>query len=184
MVAGGIHGANRLSGNAMSEILVTGNIAGHSAALTATLTQMMALPKEEEYSYYKKLEDMFCGNGSEDPVVLKKQLQKTAWETIGPVREQKELERAIRICDEVENKIPHLCCHEDKVYNREWIDSMSLANMCDIIRITAAAAAHRKESRSSHYRKDYSKSDDSMLCNITVEKFNGKLKMSNCSIST
>jgi succinate dehydrogenase/fumarate reductase flavoprotein subunit len=182
--AGGIHGANRLSGNAMSEILVTGNIAGRSAARTAVSAQVTAPSKEEEYAYYKKLEDMFCGNGSEDPVALKKQLQKTAWETIGPVREQKELERAIRVCDEVENKIPHLCCHEGRVYNKEWIDAMSLANMCDIIRITAAAAAHRKESRSSHYRKDYNKSDDSMFCNIIAEKSNGQLKISNCSVST
>lgn len=181
--AGGIHGANRLSGNAMSEILVTGNIAGRSAARAATGVPGPEPLKAEEEDYYKKLEAILSGSGCEDPVELKKQLQKTAWETIGPVREQKGLERAVRTCDEVEQCIPFLSCHKGRVYNREWTDAITLANMCDIIRVTAAAAEHRKESRSSHYRKDFGKPDENMLCNIIVEKSEGRLKVSDCPIS-
>lgn len=174
---GGIHGANRLSGNAMSEILVMGKIAGQNAA-NYTKNNSINASKEilnsNEELYYDKLEDMFYGSGEEDPVELKKHLQKVAWETIGPVRDKIGLMRALNTCDEVEQKIQRIKCNKFKVYNREWVDAMSLKNMCDIIRITALAADYRKESRNSHYRKDFRETDKQMFGNIIIEDKLGK----------
>lgn len=147
---GGLHGANRLSGNAMAEIITMGNIAGINAALAAKGDSGM--PSD---SYFQGPERILQSSGDVDPLELKNLIQKTAWETAGPIRNEPGLRRALDTVAEVRSRIDDigLTCRE-RIFNREWLDALGLANMCDGLEAVALSALARSESRGGHYRSD------------------------------
>ena len=150
---GGLHGANRLSGNAMAEIITMGAIAGENAAQSAMhLSQPPAPPNQ----YFEEAERILTETGGEDAVALKHLLQKTAWETAGPLRSETGCLRALETISDVRRRLSNvgLSC-KTRVLNREWMDALSLPNLCDILEAVIRSAQIRRESRGSHFRSDY-----------------------------
>ena len=165
--SGGLHGANRLSGNAMAEIIAMGNIAGQVAASDAAVRRFSEAPGS---SYFDKCEAFFSSRDGEDALTLKKSLQKTAWESIGPIRNGETLAEALSVVKNTRKMIPRvrLSC-QDRIYNREWLDALSIENICDCLQAVALSAQERTESRGSHYRTDY-QNEDSKLYVTHVQK--------------
>lgn len=101
---------------------------------------------------------------------MKKSLQKTAWESIGPIRNGEKLAEALSVVKNTRKMIPRvrLSC-QDRIYNREWLDALSIENICDCLQAVALSAQERTESRGSHYRTDY-QNEDSKLYVTHVQK--------------
>ena len=87
---------------------------------------------------------------------MKHLLQKTAWETAGPLRSEDGCLRALETISDVRRRLPNvgLSC-KTRVLNREWMDALSLPNLCDILEAVIRSAQIRRESRGSHFRSDY-----------------------------
>jgi succinate dehydrogenase/fumarate reductase flavoprotein subunit len=179
-VCGGMHGANRLSGNAITEILVEGKIAGKSAAMSAEQRNPV---KSEHTNADEVIENTIrsfngarFGSGA-SPLELKKRLQEIADSKLGVVRDQKGLKSAIDEISNVKNEIPYIHIKSfQKQYSREWMDSLQLEKMVITLEMIARSSILREESRGCHFRRDYPNSSTEVVKN-TVIRQNGKAVM-------
>lgn len=156
--SGGLHGANRLSGNAMAEIITMGNIAGRTAAREAASRARHNAP---DAAYFDRCEAFFRRTEGKDAVAIRKQLQDAAWKSVGPIRSREAICRALSVVKEARQDLGRVAlqCHE-RVYNREWLDALSLENICDCLQAVALSAQERTESRGSHFRTDCPEAED------------------------
>ena len=154
----GVHGANRLVNNGLTDALVFGAIAGQNAALYAANVQ---LPKYQE-SYVKnplyRLKE-FSSN-RESTGKLKTRIQKIMTQYVGVVRRKASLEKGIGLLKEIRsiNKINAIFGGR---WNSKLLMSLSVQNMVLVGQAIALAALQRKESRGAHYRSDYPDIDNS-----------------------
>ena len=136
----------------MAEIITLGRVAGEEAAQWALSCGKMKQPDD---AYYQVSTQLLEGTGMEDAIALKRQIQKAAWECVGPVRDHDGLMKALSVAEKVRKKVPQIGLHcRTRVFNREWIDGLSLWNMCDILEAVARSALTRKENVGSHFRLD------------------------------
>jgi len=153
----GVHGANRLGGNALAETQVFGKRAGEHAAEFALSNKLPQASNDDVDSEISRLEAPFGREGSK-PQEMMSRLQKLMWEHAGIVREESLLREGLEKIIEIE-KAP-LSVVEGRRYNLEWIDYIELENMLLVSRAVITSALARKESRGAHYRGDFPKRDD------------------------
>lgn len=160
-VTGGTHGGNRMSGNACTQMIVQGKIAGReAAALARERTEPRPDPAQVAALRERTLAPLERKEGI-PPHRVKDKIQKLAWDKIGVLRHgaalQEALVEAARIRAE---EIPQMACGcRDRVYNPEWIEALQAENMVTLLEGIARSALERTESRGAHYRKDFPKSD-------------------------
>lgn len=178
-VSGGLHGANRLSGNAISQILVQGKRAGECAArYSAGLERPQLDNSQKEHLVEKYLAPIKRTRGV-NPYEIKRRIHKISWERVGVLRDGEGLRKALEEIEEIERQeIPSLCCTcEDRVYNREWMEALQVENLMLILKAIACSAYERAESRGAHYRKDHPKSDNQKwLKNIVISNEQNEIK--------
>jgi succinate dehydrogenase/fumarate reductase flavoprotein subunit len=157
-VTWGIHGANRLGGNALTECAVFGEIAGQAAAEYVRMKEP-SIPSE---AFQRKWERKAKGylrkrRGSFDhPRDLLKGLKELAWKYAGPIREGGSLEEGLAQLASIEKKV-------EAVYPatlRDLFNKRDLENMCLLTRAILKGSYLRKESRGSFFRKDFPNQDD------------------------
>ena len=167
-VTGGVHGANRLGGNALADTQVFGKIAGQSAAKTCENTEYNIneemIKKEEER--IKKL----IKNGEHDPTQLKNELKKIMWEYVSIIRNEEGLNTALEKINELENKTNNLKISNKKEYNEKLLNGLELINMIKISKLIIKSAILRKESRGAHYREDYPEKKEEWERSIVLTK--------------
>ena len=173
-VAGGVHGANRLSGVALTEVFVFGPIAGRSAARFAEGEKLIPPDTPEIKRTIDKLESnvMKAGTGVR-PFELKQAIRKTMWHNLGPVRDEKGIRTAIETLDNIRmNDLNRMVFGaSDRKYNRDRMEAIEVDFMIETALLIAHSALTRQESRGSHYRQDFPFSDDSKwLKNIVLTK--------------
>jgi succinate dehydrogenase/fumarate reductase flavoprotein subunit len=79
--------------------------------------------------------------------------------------------------------MPRLCVTAIKEYNNEWIEAIEVSSMLDVAEMVINSALLRKESRGTHFRKDYPRLDnENWLNHITIELKNGKMKLETDSV--
>ena len=172
----GYHGANRLGGNALSEILVSGARAGQYAAAWAR-DERGEGGKEGELNRRRQSVQEKISRWQERafglrPVEGKKRVQEIMWETGGVVREagkiQKGVESLVALREETEKE---LRVAPPGKFNRELLDAFELAHMIRVSSLILTAALARKESRGAHYRLDFPYPDDERwLVNIVLRR--------------
>ncbi|MDL2218633.1 hypothetical protein LJC27_08265, partial [Christensenellaceae bacterium OttesenSCG-928-M15] len=152
---GGVHGANRLSGNAMLEILVFGERSGAAAAAYAKGRGVADAP--ENGDAFEDVHRILGGyQGGERIAAVRRELQERMWEYIGPVRCAAGLEAALAHVQALRQSQGQWRATDSKrENNRELWDALGLKNMVDMLEMTAAAAKMREESRASHFLKEY-----------------------------
>ena len=168
---GGVMGANRLSGNAVTECVVWGTRAGRYAAEYATRTKLLKIDEIQLKSLQNKVLRPIERKEGISPVELKKQIQRLAWKNVGPIRDGVSLEKTIEEIERMKRKyLPRLfVASKDSVYNREWIDALQIENMLQVLEMISRASLMRKESRGAMYRKDYPDTDnDKWLKNVLI----------------
>lgn len=164
-VAGGLHGANRLSGNASSQILVQGRIAGLAAA---THARKAPRPEVDPAQWTRLCEDLQAPFGRQSgvpPHELKAELQGIANRKVGMLRSGSSLEEALADVRRLRaDTLPRLACRPaDRVYNKDWADAVECRMLLDTLEATTLSALQRRESRGAHYRADFPVQDDSAL---------------------
>jgi succinate dehydrogenase/fumarate reductase flavoprotein subunit len=143
---GGLHGANRLGGNALSETVVFGTIAGSQAAAQKT----GALPEPPEFH----LEALRTGRRS--PKSLQRELRELTWRHLSIVRSQKSAAQAMEALDHMRAALGQLAI--ESVH--DLVAFYEVRNMLTTARLIASGAMRRTESRGGHFRSDHSQADD------------------------
>jgi succinate dehydrogenase/fumarate reductase flavoprotein subunit len=165
-VCAGVHGANRLGGNALAEVFVMGGIAGREAAMRAKEIGRPEIPEKEIAAEKARLESIpFNGDG--DLRELRHSIKELMWYKAGIIRTGGDLEEALGRIEEFKSFLPTLRIRDGK----ELMRFLELQNVLILIEMVCRAALLRTESRGSHYRNDYPAEDnDNWLKNIVIRK--------------
>ncbi len=177
---GSLMGANRISGNAVTQTQVWGYHAGVVAAEYAK-EQGPSEPDVDEVQAIREASFApLTRKSGLSPIGQRKKLQELAGSKIGVVRDGPGLEEAIVELDEMSQEAEELATeHKGQIYNREWLEALQLPNLILYLKMVANAALTRTESRGAHYRLDHTKSDnEKWLKNIVVTRKNGKMDIS------
>ncbi len=152
--AGGLHGANRMGGNALSETLVFGSRAGSAAAAWARRSvggDRQSLLEELAESGRTWL------NGTNRGAELKGRLRETMWEGGGIIREEKGLRRALDDVREIQEEASE---PSPGLNPKEVVDLIELRSAAGVAAIVLEAALRRRESRGAHFREDFPDQND------------------------
>ena len=154
--ATGLHGANRLGGNSLSDLIVFGKIAGESAASRAAeIDGFTDIPEEEIASAISETLAPLSREGGENPAAVVEDLREMMQEKVGIIRTGKLLQEALKDLDELETRAALTCPGGSRIYNPGWHQALELGAMIDVSRMCALAALEREESRGGHTRDDF-----------------------------
>jgi succinate dehydrogenase / fumarate reductase flavoprotein subunit len=160
-VAGGMHGANRLGGNSLSDLLVFGRRAGLAAAEHARgLKAMPAVDPAQVEAAERELVAPFERPQGESPYALHQDLQKTMQGLVGIFRQEGDLKRGIEEVRKLKERAGRLRVEGSRLFNPGWHLARDLHSMLLVSEGIARAAQLRAESRGAHSRLDYPKTDD------------------------
>ena len=159
--AAGMHGANRLGGNSLSDLLVFGKIAGQCAANFAQENSRVSPHGEEIKKSIENTLEPF-EDGDENPYQIHQELQEIMESHAGIVRTGEELEKGIRKLEELEKRLPRMHAKGERKYNPGWHLCLDLHNMIITSLALSRAALERTESRGAHTRLDYPDYDDEL----------------------
>jgi succinate dehydrogenase / fumarate reductase, flavoprotein subunit len=151
---GGANGANRLSGNAVTEALVFGRRAGQSAAARAARTKA---PPVDRAAAMAAL-DLIAAKGVADgpnPADMIERLQSLMADDVGPFRTREKLERALTGLDDLAAQLGERPFGDGGRFDMRRIDWFDLRNMLLVARVVTQAAQRRTESRGAHQREDF-----------------------------
>ena len=157
-----INGANRLGSNSLTELLVFGNRAGKNAAEFAASQQvtgkgLAALAAEEEL----RLRDLVSGKGKERIADIRKAMHTTMEEGAGIYRTEASLKASQATIRELQERSKNLSIEDSsRTFNTQLIAALELSYLLDTAETVVQGALHRKESRGSHQRTDYTNRDD------------------------
>lgn len=164
--ASGLHGANRLGGNSLIELLVSGRIAGEAAAaysvsLDAHQRSAVALREARE-----ELSSLRAARGSENVRVLQRALRDVMTEHAGVVRDEEGLLAGLAELDEIDARIGDVGVHPDLAGFHDLAHAFDLKASALAARATLEAALARRETRGCHNRSDYPEMDETLRVNF------------------
>jgi succinate dehydrogenase / fumarate reductase flavoprotein subunit len=152
--AAGLHGANRLGGNSLSDLLVFGKRAGEYAAKFATENRMPDVDSKQVETAAARALEPFERQG-ESPYHVQQSLQEMMQDLVGIVRREEEMQRALTELDRLKNRADKVAVVGNREYNVGWHTALDLSNLLTVSQIITRAALARKESRGAHFRDDY-----------------------------
>jgi fumarate reductase (CoM/CoB) subunit A len=168
--AGGVHGANRLGGNALAETQVFGRRAGEAAAKNVTKSKFKSnhasLEMEEA-----RIEKLFH-DGDYYPFQLKEELQEVMWNNVAIIRREEGLKSALNDIRAIKDKMDRMKLPGVRGYNSHLLDALELENMVLIAELVTRSAIIREESRGAHYRADFPETRDECKKSIVLNKNN------------
>ncbi len=175
-VSGGLHGANRLGGNSLAEILVFGKVSGHYAAsysknLTSQIRSKKVIEKvSNEISKQIKHGDFI-------PISLQEELRNIMWKYCGVVKSKEMLEMGLNQIEKIEKKANNLDVRITQNNCNDLIAAYDLKASLITSKATILSALYREESRGAHYRSDYKKISKEYNFNVILKYKEGKLEL-------
>ncbi|HXR97577.1 MAG TPA: fumarate reductase/succinate dehydrogenase flavoprotein subunit [Terriglobales bacterium] len=160
--AAGLHGANRLGGNSLSDLLVFGKRAGEHAASFATQQTAMGAPavRDQIEASIQRAEAPFNrGVSGENPFSIQAELQETMQNLVGIVRIESEIEEALATIRTLQKRAAIAGVGGNREYNTGWHTALDLDSLLTVAELVALAGLERKESRGGHFRDDFPNKD-------------------------
>src|SRR5689334_16260378 len=178
--AAGLHGANRLGGNSLSDLLVFGKRAGEYAAAYAKQNSLGSVNADQLRSAEKSALEPFERTGSDNPYAVQHALQDLMQELVGIVRQEQEMLQALERIRELKAASERVSVDGNREYNSGWHTALDLPNLLTVSEIVTRAALDRKESRGAHFRDDFPAKDEKQGgFNIVARKgANGEVQLS------
>jgi succinate dehydrogenase flavoprotein subunit len=171
--AAGLHGANRLGGNSLSDLLVFGKRAGHYAARFAKEHGAGRIVQDQvEETARRALTPFERGEGAgENPYQIQHALQEMMQDLVGIVRKEDEMERALEGIAKLCERARHVSVYGNREYNTGWHTALDLESLLTVSEAITRAAIERKESRGAQFREDYPTKDEAFgQVNIIIRK--------------
>jgi succinate dehydrogenase / fumarate reductase, flavoprotein subunit len=167
----GLHGANRLGGNSLSDLLVFGKRAGAYAARYAKENALGAIGPDDVAAAEKFALAPFDRSGAEGPYAIQHELQDMMQDLVGIVRQEKEMFQALERIQQLKARAARVGVTGNREYNPGWHTAIDLNNLLTVSEIVTKAALERKESRGAHFRDDYPAKDNNFgTFNIVIRK--------------
>jgi succinate dehydrogenase / fumarate reductase flavoprotein subunit len=158
--AAGLHGANRLGGNSLSDLLVFGKRAGEHAARFAREQPPVRVDAGEiDEAASRALAPFGRRGASEGPFQVQEALQTTMQSHVGIVRIEPEMERALAELEELKRRADSVAVPGNREYNPGWHTALDLRHLLIVSEAITRSALARRESRGGHFREDYPEKD-------------------------
>ncbi|MGC9188562.1 MAG: succinate dehydrogenase flavoprotein subunit, partial [Sulfurihydrogenibium sp.] len=157
-----VHGANRLGGNSLLDLVVFGKPAGAAAVEYARSKpdDNFNLKAEEERAR-REIEELLRKENKENINSIRMEMAQTMWDKVGIFREEKPMLEAIEKIKELKERYKNLAPGDSgKIFNTALINYIELGFLLDLAEVIATTAVLRKESRGAHARRDYPNRDD------------------------
>ena len=176
-VAGGMHGANRLGGNSLSDLLVFGQRAGlHAAEYARKVERSPAVNNEQVDNLARDALAVFDEAGTENPYGIQQDLQECMHVLVGIIRTEDELLKAQDELAIFKDRAKRVRVEGHRQYNPGWHLALDLAALLTVSEAITRAAIERKESRGGHTRDDYPKTDPELAkVNVVLRERNGEM---------
>lgn len=162
----GLHGANRLGGNSLSDLLVFGKRAGEYAATFAKENILGTINDDEITNAANWALSFFEKEKGDNPFDVQFALQEMMQQLVGIVRNENEMLRAVEHLKMMRTRSENVRVTGNREYNGGWHTAMDLRNLLTVSEAITMSALNRKESRGAHFREDYPEKD------VNTGKFN------------
>jgi len=160
--AAGLHGANRLGGNSLSDLLVFGRRAGLAAANHAKKVPAVNINPAQIAEAEREMLAPFENTDGENPYTLHRDLQQVMQTLVGIFRTEEDLAKALSELEKLKQRAKRLRVEGSRLFNPGWHLSRDLKSMLMVSEAVARSAITRKESRGAHSRLDYPNLDDNV----------------------
>ncbi len=169
--AAGLHGANRLGGNSLSDLIVFGKRAGEHAAKFAKENAHGKVDEAQIQAIVQESVAGFDRPDGENPFQVQYDLQEMMQDLVGIVRTEEELLQATVALKKLIARAANVRVIGNREYNNGWHTALDLKNLLTVSEAITLAAIQRKESRGAHFREDYPNKDEaSSKFNLVVWK--------------
>jgi succinate dehydrogenase / fumarate reductase flavoprotein subunit len=166
-VAGGLHGANRLGGNSLAEILIFGKRAGDAAAHRSINMDIQQRSRQVIRDAHEKI-DSFIKNGTEVARPLQRELRNIMWENCGVVRSGERLKEGLEKINKLKESLKNLDVRPDSEGYEDLMLAFDLEGSIMSAETTILGAIERKESRGAHQRSDQKETSSEFDANFTI----------------
>lgn len=174
--AAGLHGANRLGGNSLSDLLVFGNRAGDYAARFAKEVDYVAIGDnliddltKEALAPLERFDE--SSDSAQGPYQIQYELQDFMQDLVGIVRVEEQMQEALGKIESLKEQERSVSACGNRQYNPGWHTALDLHNLLTVAEAATRAGIERKESRGAHFREDYpDKSGEFAKVNIIIDK--------------
>lgn len=182
-VSGGLHGANRLGGNSLAEILIFGKRAGH-ACVKYSRNLNFQIRSSKSIVYAHENINSLVKSGKELVIPLESHLRNTMWSFCGVVKDEAKLNKGLSVINDIESLFKDVDVRIDENNCEDLINAFDLKSSIISAKATILSALMRKESRGSHQRSDFPKIDNSMIHNykVSLKKESNEIEISKSDI--
>jgi succinate dehydrogenase / fumarate reductase, flavoprotein subunit len=172
----GLHGANRLGGNSLIELLVFGRIVGRAAAAYSAGLEAQQRSHDAEARARAEVADLLVADGHENVRALQRAVRNTMTEHAGVVRDEEGLRAGLRELDEIEERTARIGVHPDIAGFQDLAHAFDLKASLIAARATLEAAVERRETRGCHNRSDYPDLDPALQVNLVWSPSTGVVR--------
>ena len=167
----GVHGANRLGGNGVAESTVFGARVGDVVARWVKTVSHNEITASQVAEGERQAEFFLSSRGTENPWVLRDELGKIMWESVGIVRHGEKLNRALTAITTLAQRLQSVSIQGERKFNLTWQQALDLRNLLTASELITRSALTRQDSRGAHFREDYPEIDNAQwLKNIYAKQ--------------
>ncbi|WP_460003125.1 FAD-binding protein [Microbacterium xylanilyticum] len=172
----GLHGANRLGGNSLIELLVFGRITGRAAVAHAQGLDAQRRSAEAVHRARAEVDDLLAADGPENVRALQRAIRDTMTAHAGVVRDEEGLLAGLRELDAIEERMTRIGIHPDIAGFQDLAHAFDLRSSALAARATLEAALERRETRGCHNRSDYPDLDPALQVNLVWSPSTGVVR--------
>jgi succinate dehydrogenase / fumarate reductase flavoprotein subunit len=174
--AAGMHGANRLGGNSLSDLLVFGNLSGKGASnYVKKQTEYPSFNEGQIIAIIRSATEILNRESGENPYLLHEELQKNMQKNVGIIRNKENLEKGLQNIYDLKIKYKSVKAKGASQFNPGWHEAIAMRNLLITAEAVAKSALKREESRGAHTREDFpNETKEGYNYNTIISKNNAK----------